>query len=129
MGLSTFDEFLPISQRTLIKAAQTTAIQQIAVSVNGSLRIDNVLVSNNDVIAHVVDLVVSSGVTPTIIGGASVPAGTGYAGTKSIDLLATALPATLVGLVLPLGTGLYANAEVAVTSTFELDLTVLGGVV
>jgi hypothetical protein len=127
MGLSTFDEKAAVIWNALVlPAAGTGAVTLIPAQV-GDVRVDTILVSNRDGIAHVIIVQVAVGAVYTIIGTVSVPAGAGTAGTPSVDILAAVLPATQVGLVLPGGDILRISMAVAIVATFDVSVTAFGG--
>lgn len=127
MGRAIFDEKSVITTNLLVlPASGTGAITLVGTDVNDR-RIDTILVSNRDGIAHVINLSLLVGAVVTQLGSVSVPAGQGYAGTPSIDLLAAVLPADQVGYPLVGGCQLHINMVVAVVATFDVSLSVIGG--
>lgn len=62
--------------------------------------VSNVIVANSDSIGHVVGLVDWDGAVEILLGVATVPAGAGVGTGDSVDLVAAALPSTIVAIVL-----------------------------
>lgn len=128
MSLQSFDERTVLNgNRRVLPADGTTSVSVVAVN-SSDRRIDTILVANRDTIAHVVTLTKVNGAITTTLGSLSIPAGTGYAGTPSIDLLAGCVPATQIGINLNPADTLAVTLAVAVQATFDLDVTTLGGV-
>lgn len=128
MSLQTFDERTVLNALVLMLPADGTATKIIAAVNSSDRRIDNVLISNRDTIAHVVTASVVAGGTTVILGSVSIPAGQGFAGTPSIDLLASIFPATFVGLNLAPSATLNVTLAVAIQATFDVGFFVNGGV-
>jgi len=129
VGLSTFDEVQPIVNGVTILNADGTAPKSITTAQTSRIRVDSILVSNTDTIAHVVRLYALISAVAYLIGSVSVPAGQGTAGTPAIDLLASALPITQVGIALAASVTLQASVEVVMTGATVLTINVVGGYV
>jgi hypothetical protein len=128
MSLATFDERNALSQSRLVLPADGTALVPLVTVNSQERRIDTILVANRDGIAHVINVVTTVGAVVTNLGSVSVPAGQGYLGTPSLDILAAVLPATQVGLVLMPGQLVGVQLAVAVVATFDVSVTAQGGV-
>lgn len=127
MSLTAFDEHAPfIGIRPLVNANGTT--QQNVVS-NSPLqtRIDVMLASNDDTIAHTITILAGPVGGAKRIGSASVPAGTGVLGQPSMDILKAALPPSQVGIVLDGGSELDVQLDVAMVGTSTLTVMAIGG--
>lgn len=127
MGLQTFDERVIFSASKRILPADGIASLALVTVASQDRRIDNILVANRDTIPHVVTLTRTTATIVTTLGSVSVPAGTGYAGTPTIDLLAAIFPATMGGLPVQGPETINVQLAVAVAATFDLDVSVLGG--
>jgi len=127
MGLTTFDETAAEVWSWLLVPASGTGFIALVPTDVFDRRVDSILVSNRDGIAHVINLSLIVGSSRTQLGSVSVPAGAGYAGTPSVDILPTSLPATQVGLVVPGNYALNFNVSVAVVATFDMSVTAFGG--
>jgi hypothetical protein len=128
MAIGIFDErTVQNYQRRILPADGAAALSLVPVN-SSDRRIDTILVVNRDSIAHVLVLSKTVGGVTTNLGSASIPAGTGYAGTPCLDLLALIFPATQVGLNLQPADVLSVSCVVAVQATFDLDVTATGGV-
>jgi hypothetical protein len=126
MSLQIYDEVTPIASPISFTSADTTVAKVVAGNTLGKYRVDALLVTNTDGIAHVVDLYAHVGAVSYHIGSVSVPAGQGTGGTPALDLLAAAFPATQVGISLPAVTSLWASMEVSIV-TGSVDLLFVGG--
>jgi hypothetical protein len=127
MGLGIFDESRVYQAARIVLPADAVALVPLVAVGTVDRRIDNLLAVNRDTIAHTVNVVTTIGGVLTVIGSVSVPAGQGYAGTKALDLLDGALPATQVGLNLISGNLLGVQLVVAVQATFDLTVFANGG--
>lgn len=79
-------------------------------------RIDRLLLTNDDTIAHDVQLTMWTGTAAGTIGSVAVPAGTGYAGVKAVDAIDALLPAGTPYLLVPPGGYVTLHCEVGVTT-------------
>lgn len=128
MGLGIFDERTVYLAQVLMVPADGIATKIIVPANQSDRRVDAMMVANRDGIAHVVNLSMVSGAVTVQLGSVSVPAGQGYAGTPSLDVLAAVLPATQVGINLIPGATLNVVLSVAIVATFDLSLCAIGGV-
>lgn len=127
MGLTTIQEQFADTNMLVFDSGNSPGVISLWTGDKTPRRIDAVLATNNDGIAHVIELRVNNGASTTRIGSVSVPAGQGFAGTPSLDILAAILPATVVGIALDRFWTLDANCLVAVTGSNGVFLTSLGG--
>jgi len=128
MAIGVFDERTVLSGGVLMVPADGTATKIIVPSNSSDRRIDAIVVSNRDGIAHVVNVShVLAGVTVQL-GSVSIAAGQGYLGTPGIDLLAAILPATQVGINLPPFATLNVSLAVTIVATFDMSFFYVGGV-
>ena len=129
MGLATFDEKQAYAKVVYFINATGVTQQHLADASGLILRIDSLVVTNADSIAHVITVQLNDGSTGGTLGTVSVAAGAGTAGTPGVDILAAVLPATVVGVVLPPSAFIGAFLAVAVTGGNTLQVTALGGYV
>jgi len=127
VAIGLFDERTVLSQSVLMLPADGTATKVVAAVNSSDRRIDNLLCANRDGIAHVVNVSIVAGGVTVQIGSVSIPAGQGYAGTPSLDILAAILPATQVGLNLVPGATLNVQLPVAIVATFDMSFYAQGG--
>lgn len=127
MGLSTFDERTALTRSRLVVPADGVALLPLMTVDFSDARVDQILVANRDGIPHVVNLILTNGAVLTNLGSVSVTAGAGYAGTPSVDLLASIFPATQVGIVIQGGMLLGVQLAVAVVATFDMSFSAFGG--
>lgn len=122
MGLSQFDENTALAQGVVLDAA--TGLGQVFLYNENPLqaRVDAILATNDDVIAHVVVLIGYLSGVYYPIGSMSIPPGTGLGGLPSVDFLAGCLPSTMSGIVLDTGTSLMVRLEVVMTGTSLVTL-------
>lgn len=128
MSIQTFDERTVLIQPVLMVPGDGTTTKVIVAANSSDRRIDALMVSNRDTIAHVLNLTSVLGGVTTQLGSVSIPAGQGYAGTPSIDILAACFPATQVGVNLTPSATLNVSMVVAIQATFDVSLTAFGGV-
>jgi hypothetical protein len=127
MGLSIFDEVQPYDVVATLNTASGIIAVSVAPQTTTPRRLDNILVTNSDVIAHVVTLLyVDSGIS-IVLGSWSIPAGQGYVGTPGVDLLAAVLPSTQVGLACRASVSFSLQLAVVMGATAVLGVVVNGG--
>ena len=127
MGLSFFDEQRPVQQVNKIDAAVGTALVVAWNEEPFPSRVDWIIVANSDVIPHVVDVWYNKSSYGVLVGSVSVPAGAGYGGSPSIDLLAAMMAVPFTGLLFDNNGSLSYSVEVAVTAAFTVTLLTIGG--
>jgi len=128
MALGIFDERTVLVQQILMVPADGVATKVIVAANSSDRRIDALMVANRDGIAHVVNVTMVFGGITVQLGSVSIPAGQGYAGTPSLDLLVQVLPATQVGINLPPTATLNVVLSVAIVATFDVSFCAIGGV-
>ena len=129
MGLQAFDETLAVLAQENLVNANGTAYSALVPSGTGQKRLDAIVTTNTDAIAHVVNLQVTVGATSTFLGSVSVPAGAGVGGVAPVDLIAGLGLASLTALVLPAASILSVAVAVAVTAPQTVAMTAFGGTV
>jgi hypothetical protein len=127
MGLSTYDEVFAIDNGYIFTNGSGITTHDLVPQVTSDTRIDVILASNNDTIPHVIFLLLGTGSNMFIVGSVSVPAGTGFAGTPTVDILAACLPAAMVGIVIPNGARIQGQLLVAMVGAYLLETLALGG--
>lgn len=128
MGLQIFDERTVYTQLKLALPADGVGVIALVAVNQSDRRVDSITVANRDTIAHVVNLLLVNGAVTVNLGSVSVAAGAGYAGTPSVDLLASVLPATQVGFPLASADSLSVQLAVAIQATFDMSFHALGGI-
>lgn len=129
MGLSQFDEVQPLQQNLRADNSWGTTPTNTANIPVGRYRIDGILLTSNDVIAHDVDFYYATSGAVREIGSVAVPAGAGYGATPPIDALPLLLGTSTWQLVLPAGDLVLISFEVAITSGQFVDITFFGGAI
>lgn len=127
MSVTTFDERSVLAHNRRLLPADGTGVVAFVPANSSDRRMDAMLIANRDTIAHVVTLLKVNGAVTICLGSATIPAGQGYAGTPSLDLLALVFPATMVGINLVAGDTLAVQLAVALQATFDLDVSAYGG--
>lgn len=89
----------------------------------------DVLLTNSDTIAHVVNVLFYDGTVYRHLGSVNVPAGQGYAGTPPIYLGASILPPILQAWLLDNQQALCFSLVVAMSAATVLDIVGFGGYV
>jgi hypothetical protein len=127
MGLQSFDERIPVVGVLHILAAGGTAYANVVAQNLGTYRIDDILLSNSDTIAHVVVIAVRSGATDYPLASISVPAGAGSGGVAPVAVAATQLPIGQSGWLFANTQDLRAKVEVVMTGATFVDVVAYGG--
>jgi hypothetical protein len=120
MGFGIFDEKVAVTNYEQILAADGTGEVFWVDNTPQTSRVDAIYVVNEDALDHVITLSVNHGGNYFPFGSATIPANTGFGGTKSMDLLAEVLPVGAVGLVLDAFTPLTVRLAVAMTGTTRI---------
>lgn len=127
MGLSVFDERTAYNTSRLVVPADGTAVLPLVPIAISDRRIDCVYVSNRDAIDHVISLIKTTDGVETSLGSTTMATNTGYGGTASRDILIDVLNGSTAGLVLAPTELLGVQLAVAVTATFDVSATAVGG--
>jgi len=129
MGVSIFDEKAAIVTGTNFAGAALATPQTITPFAQWNMRLDKLIVSSNDVIAHELTLEVRNDGAPAIVGTVHIPAGAGYsAANPAIDLI-TQLPVLGDGLNFYNGGAFWVSDPVAITLTFHITILSVGGLI
>lgn len=127
MGLSTFEEKAPLNIVQQIGNATGTSPINFGEFDPMPIRFDQVFCSNDDTIDHVVKLSIQTYSGSHIqFGNVNVPAGSGFAGVPSVELLSGCSP-LLTGIVLGPHDNLGVAVEVAMVGGSLLHIACLGG--
>jgi hypothetical protein len=129
MGLSQFDESIPVTAYGEVVAATALGNRAMVSGYAGRLPFDSITAVNNDVIDHHVRLSTNpNNWNGGDLGVALVPAGAGYTTGPPVNLLAAIQPDAPYLVFDSLDQLQYAVQEV-VTSTFHVGLMFRGGTV
>lgn len=129
MSVSEFDWVFPANAGQKIMPADALTTVVLGVNTAAPRLITHVLVANRDTIAHDMILVHTDGATVVDIGSHTIPAGQGYGGTPSLDLLALACPDLVNGLAITLTSKLSVRLAVAIQATFDISVLLVAGIV
>lgn len=103
-GTGQFNEVYPVAAQQFVDSTYVVNTLTPVTALGGApARLDVVIVSNNDINPHVVEIDITDGTATPRYGQVSVPAGSGYAGVAPVDALAALLPSTQQGIVCPKG--------------------------
>lgn len=127
MGVSIYDERQPILGQTIILLADGTAWKTLVPASSGLFRVDDVLVTNSDTIAHDVELSIRTGGAEYIVGSVTIPAGQGYLGTPPIKAAATLAPTGQGGWIFTFNQDFRIRTTLAMVGAFALHCVVQGG--
>lgn len=130
MGVSIFDELLPILPASQIGDFATPGDFSITLGITQNLRIDNFFISTNDPADVVITITVQTSPNgPCPLRTITIPAGAGYAtNSNAIDAL-DGLVVAQGGLVIPVGSQMILTIVNAMTSGTFLSYAAFGGVV
>lgn len=122
MAFTAFDGRVIQLSAVQILNAQGTTPQVITQGLQYGTQINQLLASNNDAIAHVVEFSLDDNATDIVaIGAVNVPSGAGFTG-PAVDVIAALLPTTTPYINLPPVNKLRARLQVAATLTNEVDI-------
>jgi hypothetical protein len=129
MGLSQLEEVQPLQEQFRWTNASGTGTNNAANTAAGRYRIDGILVTNTDTIAHVIRYYYATGGQVRLIGSVNVPAGQGTGGTPPVDCLPALIGTSQWQMVLPVGDLILISFEVAIVSPYLVDMVFFGGIV
>jgi hypothetical protein len=129
MGLSIFDESVPVINYVEVNNAAGTSYVNVNTTYPFPLRIDSLICSNDDSVDHYVQVAASNGSFDASYGTVHVPAGAGRTNVPAVDAVAILAPTTLQGFILPAFFQLAVRTDVAVNSPNVLYFTAVGGFV
>lgn len=127
MGISIFDETLADSNPVVFDDGNSPGVLTLTPNDKTLRRVDTILAVNNDTIDHEVSLRINIASAFYWLGSVVIPAGAGFAGTPSIDLLAACVPPTQLGLNLFSFNYLEVDCLVALSSGKGVWITAFGG--
>jgi len=129
MGLGIFDETTPYQAFFDIQAADGTAYKAFTASQLGRIRVDAIYCSNDDSIAHYLQIAVFDGSAWSPYGTVTVPAGAGRTNVPAVEAIGLLIPAAIGAIIIAPFYQLGGRTDVAVTGGFDLYGTVQGGAV
>ena len=127
MGLSTFDEQIPLNATKTLVNGMGTTYQTLVNPPSNNLRIDAILAANSDAIDHVLNIALFAGGDDFQIVSVNVPAGAGSGGVNPVDVLGSGPLPIQGGFVLWPGNSVDVQVEVAVVGGADVRITALGG--
>jgi hypothetical protein len=127
MGISIYDESLPLNEGASIEDTDSTNWRAIHTGIQSLCRIDSILVTNSDTVDHILNLRLNLDATQTKLCSVSVPAGSGATGLPPVDLILEIPGAMASGIPLYAFSGLEIQAEDAFAEGTGAQITVLGG--
>lgn len=127
MGLNQFSEGLALNNQVRFTNADGTTLKSVMTQSGYPSRLDSLLVSNTDTIAHVIRFYWNWAGTDYLIGSINVPAGAGTAGVAAVEAMSLLFPSGSQGFTGTSGWNLRASMEVAVVATFNVDMVAFAG--
>lgn len=127
MGTGQFAEIYPFNLVTqLVDSDATNLVQMLGVG-QFNRRLDQVTLSNNDTIDHVVALVVSLNAVAARVICVNVPAGSGFGGVPPVEAYPATPTTSVAGLVVDVNALLYVTLEVALNTGKVVQVFASGG--
>lgn len=127
-GTGQFNEVYPLFGTFTFLSSYTPGTAENVTNLGGGPgRVDVLLATNADAVAHVVHIKVIVGGTPNQVGDVNVPAGAGVGSVAPVDVLAAIMPSTQQGIVLPVGYDLAAVMSAAPGAGTYVTLAAFGG--
>jgi len=126
VSLQRFDEQTATISVGQIPAGDTSAYNTISAGLKGG-RLDQLYLSNNDVIGHVIQLILNDEFGHlAVLGMVNVPSGAGYT-AASVEAVSSIQPTGEDGFVLQNAAVVQIQCLVAVTLTNQIDWVAFGG--
>jgi hypothetical protein len=129
VGLSVFDERLPVVCYAMLTSAQGTSFLTIVPVGSTIVRIDAVLVTSGAAAAHDLQLGFTLGSDFYPLGSASVAVDAGFTTVPAADLVAAVAPPAIGAILIPVGYALAIKAASALPSGQVMLVTSIGGTV
>lgn len=126
-GSLIFNEVYPFNLVNQLTDADATNLVQMLGVGQFARRLDQVSLSNNDTIDHVVALVVSLNAVAARVACVNVPAGSGFAGVPPVEVYPATSATPVGGLVVDVNALLYVTLEVALNTGKVLQVFASGG--
>jgi hypothetical protein len=120
VGFQAFDERQLLDLHFVADDGTPTGIHNLVFAPNLGARVDSLMVSSTDTIAHTIVLDTSYGGTVIQLGSLSIPAGSGFNGVPPVDLLTPFVLPALGCILLPATAGIHIELLVAVSATKNL---------
>lgn len=127
MSFGSFDEVRLGGNAVVLDNSLGTGLAEIIPASQYGVRLDTLVGSNNDAIDHVVAFAFDFGGGIRHFGSVSVPAGSGYGGVSSVDLLAGLLPINTAGLTVEPSVIFECANEVSATVAGSVTVSWIGG--
>lgn len=129
MGLSIYDEHTAYLAVKVILPADGTNVVTLVPNATLERRIDSIVVGSICAAARDVYVRLNDGTTYTNLGAKTVPAGAGGPTVPTVEILSAILPATVTGLVLPVGASIQIALGTAAGAGEEVRFIAIGGYV
>jgi hypothetical protein len=127
-GLAQFNEIAPYGTNVVLSNASGTSEVTLVSSNVARLRIDAIVCTNTDTVAHVLDIKLQY-VASHVIGSVTIPAGAGYGAVPSIEVVQALNLPNVPGFILPATCFINVQLEVTLTSGKVVELCAIGGYV
>jgi hypothetical protein len=127
MPLQQYDERLTQIWYVQLTSTNGTTSAGLMISSAQDQRFDQIFLTSDDTIDHIVQFRMMIGVTEIIIGSVNVPAARGTDGTAAVDGIAAICPSGQAFIMVPVGCYLKVSTTVAVSSAKHLNVVIQGG--
>ena len=129
MGLTLYDEKVPLIAGRTITIADTTVLKTVLTCGIFPARIDAIICCSDAAASHVIELGVYTGTLQLYLGSLSVPAGAGFAGAATVDLASLVASTPMAGLLLLPGYTLNVRLVVTLGAGELFSVAAFGGYV
>lgn len=128
MPLQTFDEYVPVAWQTVLLNSTPLGVNQAFVpQTNARLRVDQIVILNNDTIAHNVNFLLDLGTGGAYLVDATVPIGAGVGTVALYELISSKWPTGTTGIVLPALATLQIQLVETITAGAQVIVHGFGG--
>ena len=126
-GTASFSELYPLNVTAILNAASGILPVILSGGPPPMMRVDQMIASQNDVVDHVMHVILYDGVNISELFNVTVPAGSGFGTIPATDVLAAAPTSIQTGFVIgsPLAIAVY--LEVVLGGASNLYVTFFGG--
>lgn len=128
MSIAALDERTPLVIGVQFLAADGVGWKTIYTGPVSGARVDDILLSSNGAVAHVVEFRITLGGVNYIIGSISIPSGAGFAGAAAVSAAALPIPPLQSGWLLGYQTTLACHVAVVMGAAEELNVVAFGGI-
>ena len=127
MGLSQYDEQIPVLAACELDSGDGTTPKQIYAADYYDVRLDTILITTNSLVDIGVCVFMNINSNGYSIFGMTIPAGSGFGGVPAVDVIGEMVTHNVGGLLLPKNQDINIYVTEALAAGKVLDVVAMGG--